>query len=61
VSDKVVSIEDFKVKQPEWVFQCSCSGQLFYLNHDGTIECRSCKMIRQSIEWTYRQGMEPKS
>lgn len=55
---KVSQIEDFRRKQPEWVFECVCGSQLFFLHRDGTVECRSCKLIRESIEWIYR-GMKP--
>ena len=51
---------EFKPKRPEWVFECPCGSQLFFLQHDGTIECRSCKTIKESIEWRYRPGQEPK-
>jgi hypothetical protein len=54
-----IDINDFKRKRPEWVFECTCGSQLFFLNHDGTIECRSCKNIRESIECLYRNGMKP--
>ena len=56
----VVELDDFKLKRPEWVFECPCGSQLFFLHHDGTVECRSCKHIRESIQWTYREGFEPK-
>ena len=60
MTDKIVEISDFQVKRPEWVFECPCSSQLFFLLHDGTIECRSCKHICERIEWVYRKGQEPK-
>lgn len=47
-------INEFRQKKPEWVFECPCGSQLFFLLHDGTIECRSCKHIRETIEWVYR-------
>ena len=50
---------EFAIKRPEWVFECECSSQLFFLLHDGTIECRSCKQIRERIEWVYRKGEAP--
>lgn len=56
----VVELDDFKLKRPEWVFECPCGSQLFFLHHDGTVECRSYKHIRESIQWTYREGFEPK-
>jgi hypothetical protein len=55
----ITNIQDFKAKKPELVWECQCGGQHFYLNLDGTVECRSCKLIRESIEWNYRLGMEP--
>lgn len=58
IDEKVVRV-DFSLKRPEWVFECQCGGQLFFLHHDGTIECRSCKLICERIEWTYRKGCEP--
>jgi hypothetical protein len=57
---KIVDLQDFREKKPEFVFECTCGSQLFFLHFDGTIECRSCKHIRESIEWTHRKGMEPK-
>lgn len=51
---KVTVLADFKPKKIEEVWECSCGGQHFYLNKDGTIECRSCRLIRETIEWTYR-------
>lgn len=60
MTDKVIVLEDFREKRPEWVFECPCGSQLWFLHSDGTIECRSCKLIRETIEWTYRKGMEPK-
>lgn len=59
MTKKVVEIAEFQVKRPEWVFECRCGGQLFFLLHDGTIECRSCKLVSQRIEWTYRAGEKP--
>lgn len=56
MADEVANIKDFKKKKTEWVFECTCGSQLFFLQHDGTIECRSCKLIRESIEWIYRGG-----
>jgi hypothetical protein len=57
----IANISDFRVKKPEWVFECACGSQLFFLNHDGTIECRSCKHVCETIEWTYRKtGQSPK-
>lgn len=56
----IVDIKNFATKKPELVWECSCGGQHFYLNLDGAIECRSCKLIRESLEWVYRPGCEPK-
>ena len=47
---------DFCQKKPELVFECKCGSQHFYLHADGTIECRSCKLIDERIEWMYREG-----
>jgi hypothetical protein len=55
----VVVLADFREKRPEWVFECKCGSQLFFLHRDGTVECRSCKLIRETIEWVYRPGCEP--
>lgn len=44
----------FKPRRPEFIWECRCGGQHFYLNHDGTIECRSCKLINENIEWRER-------
>lgn len=55
----VVELSEFRQKKPEYVFECKCGSQHFFLNHDGTIECRSCKMISERIEWMYRQGQKP--
>jgi hypothetical protein len=58
-TDKVVDLAEFKVKRPEYVFECVCGSQHFYLNVDGSVECRSCKMICERIEWIYRDGQGP--
>jgi hypothetical protein len=52
----VTDLANFRVKKPELVWECNCGGQHFYLNLDGTIQCRSCKLIRETIEWGYRAG-----
>jgi hypothetical protein len=56
----ILDMKDFREKKAEFVWECSCGSQLFYLHVDGTIECRSCKLIRETIEWMYRKGLEPK-
>jgi len=53
-------MENFRSKKAEYVWECGCGGQHFYLHRDGTIECRSCKLIKETIEWVYRDGQEPK-
>jgi hypothetical protein len=53
--ENVTEIEKFRKKKAEMVWECDCGGQHFYLNRDGTIECRSCKQIRESIEWVFRK------
>jgi len=53
--DNVIELHAFKPKQPEWVWECECTGQLFYLNRDGTIQCRSCTRVRETIRWGYRE------
>jgi hypothetical protein len=42
-------------KKPERVWECRCGSQHFYLNHDGTIECRSCKLICEDLQWILRK------
>jgi hypothetical protein len=59
MSDKVISISDFQTKKPEWVFECPCGSQIFFLLYDGMIECRSCKQVKERIEWTFRKGEAP--
>lgn len=54
----VVSLEDFREKKPEMVFECKCGGQHFYLHGDGTIQCRSCQHIMERIEWVYRGTLD---
>ena len=53
-------INEFRQKKPEMVRECTCGSQHFYLNSDGSIECRSCKLINESIEWVYRDEEGPK-
>lgn len=60
VEGNVVDLKDFREKKAELVFECVCGGQHFYLHADGTIECRSCKLIRESIEWMYRAEQKAK-
>jgi hypothetical protein len=62
MTDNVINIaeatRELKPKRPDFVYECAeCTGQLFYLHNDGTIECRSCKRVRESIQWDYRNGM----
>ena len=49
----VVSLENYRSKKPEHVWECNCGGQLFYLHDDGGIECRSCKTIKTTLLWGY--------
>lgn len=51
---EVTDLSQFRKKRAEYVFQCPCGGQHFYLLVDGSIECRSCDRIIQKIEWNYR-------
>ncbi len=55
---EIIELKNFRLKKPEFVWECNCGGQMFYLNIDGTIECRSCKLVRETIEWCYRPGCE---
>ena len=57
--NEVVELKGFRKKKPELVWECSCGGQMFYLNRDGTITCRSCNLIREAIEWCYRATGKP--
>jgi rubredoxin len=41
----------FKEKRKELVWECTCGGQLFFLNIDGSIACRSCNRTRTSLSW----------
>jgi hypothetical protein len=49
-----VELAKFRKKRAEFVWECGCGGQHFYLHRDGTIECRSCKLVKESIEWIFR-------
>lgn len=51
---EVTDLNQFRSKKPEMIWECQCGGQHFYLNNDGTIECRSCKRINETIEWIFR-------
>ncbi len=51
----VTDLKSFHKKREEYVFECACGGQHFYLNVDGSVECRSCDRIIQKIEWNYRK------
>lgn len=55
----VTRLDPFRQRKPEFVFECPCGSQHFYLVHDGCIECRSCKRIVEKIEWVYRNTKEP--
>lgn len=55
----VVDLEQFRPKKPEMIWECRCGGQHFYLNKDGTVECRSCKLINETIEWMFRGCQVP--
>lgn len=52
---EVLVLDDFRPKKLEEVFECGCGGQHFYINRDGTIQCRSCRLIKETIEWRYRE------
>lgn len=52
---EVTDLAAFRERRPDYVFQCPCGGQHFYLQHDGEIECRDCKQIISKIEWIYRE------
>jgi hypothetical protein len=55
----VAKLEDFKKRKEEHVLECKCGCQLWFLIHDGSLQCRSCLQIHQRIMWNYRQGEEP--
>jgi RNase P subunit RPR2 len=49
----------FQQKRPTEVWTCNnCDGQHFYLNADGTVQCRGCQRIMERIEWIYREKTE---
>lgn len=50
----ITSLDQFRERKSEIVFECPCGSQHFYLHQDGYIECRGCKMIVDKIEWIYR-------
>lgn len=54
----VTHIDRFKKRTPDFVFECPCGSQHFYLHKGGEIECRGCNQIIQKIEWIYRE-MKP--
>lgn len=49
-----IDLSKFRKKRMEYVWECSCGSQHFYLHRDGTIECRSCKLVKEQIEWIFR-------
>lgn len=55
----ITDINSFRKKQVEYVYQCPCGSQHFYLNRDGTIACRSCELILEKVKWIYRSMKEP--
>lgn len=55
----VTRMDCFRQRKPEFVFECPCGSQHFYLHQDGCIECRGCHFIIEKIEWIYRDMKEP--
>lgn len=55
----VTPIDRFKQRAPDYVFECPCGSQHFYLHKDGAVECRSCKQIVEKIEWIFRNLSTP--
>ncbi len=51
---EVVDLDAFRPKKVELVWECSCGSQLFFMQVDGSIQCRSCLHIMERIEWMYR-------
>lgn len=55
----VTPIDRFRERKIEYVFECACGGQHFYLHQDGCIECRDCEHRVDKIEWIYRNRKGP--
>lgn len=55
----VTHLDSFRERKSEFVFECRCGGQHFYLHQDGCIECRDCKQFVSKLEWIYRDMKEP--
>ncbi len=51
---EVIDLDDFRPKKVEMVWECRCGSQLFFLQFDGSIQCRSCQQVMERIEWMYR-------
>ncbi len=51
---EVTPIDRYRVPKVEYVFECACGGQQFYLHQHGAIECRDCQQIIEKLEWVYR-------
>lgn len=44
--DNVVSLGEYKLQRPEFVWECSCGEQLFYIMQDtGGAKCRTCGTV----------------
>lgn len=51
----VIDMGKYKEKRPDFVWECSCGGQHFWLHKDNSIQCRSCNEYKHTIMWGYRE------
>lgn len=50
----IIPIVRLRERKVDYVFECPCGSQHFYLHKGGEIECRGCKGIVEKLEWIYR-------
>lgn len=44
---------------PKYVYECRCSGQIFYLHDDGRIECAACGLFHERLVWAEPGALNP--
>lgn len=56
---KVIDLYKFRRKKPEYVIECACGCQHFFLLDGGHIQCRMCDTVSTTREWGYNDGESP--
>ena len=60
---KVIDLKSFKQKKRDFVYECDCGSQLFYLNasfdpKELLLECRSCNCFVDNFKVENKNGKD---